>query len=205
MSANVNTVVTNIDLGRLDDGDLNSLEAFLGQYEEQYKQAEIRKAVTDLKEGNYTGRITKVGFDKLPDGSKYMLKYEIEVLTAKEFSNNDEIGNTTQVTQWINPANSATIEDELGRIKQTLYNMGIEITNPAVLANKAKSPLPALVGSEVRFQVKHNKSTKDESKVFVNTYINGLISKPKTKTAVVNSTSEVLEVANNANDDDIPF
>lgn len=197
-----NTTVANIDLGRLTDDDLGALEGFLGQYEAEYKEAEVRKTVVDLKEGNYTGKIIEVGFDKLPSGSKYMLKWKIEVLTAKEFSNNDEIGNITQVTQWLNPAN---LKDDITRLKQTLYNLGIEIENPAVLANKEKSPLPALVGCEVKFNVKHNKSTENEDKKFVNVYINGLISKPKVKSAVASSTSEVLEVANNATDDDIPF
>lgn len=162
----------------LDLAELSDLGSFLSNYQEQFKAAQVRKTPVDLAAGNYTGKIEKVYFDKLPDGSKFMLKWEISVLSAKEPKNQDQIGNLTQKTEWINPSDSANVPDQLARIKQSLYNAGLVVDDIAVVANPDGKLLGSLAGCVVKFVVQINENKNNPDKPYINLYINGVISRP---------------------------
>lgn len=165
----------------LDLAELTDLGSFLNNYQEQFKAAEVRKTPADLPAGNYTGKVQKIYFDKLPDGSRFMLKWELSVLSAKEPQNIDQVGGLTQKTEWINPSDSSKVPDDLARIKQSLFNAGLIVDNIADVAAPDGRLLNSLVGSVLKFVVQHNQN-KDSGKTFVNLYINGLISKPNPTT-----------------------
>jgi hypothetical protein len=191
----------------LDLNDLNDLGNFFTNYDEQFTVAKVTKTATDLPEGSYTGKLTKLEFDKLQDGSKYLLRFEVEVLTAKEPANADQIGNLTSKVIWINPASNQLNDDGqlqwVADIKQNLYNVGLVIDNSKLsqLAHPTNSPLQSAIGNVVKFQVKHNYSTKTD-KTYVNLYFQGVVMKALSASVNSNDTNNNLTIVS---EDNIPF
>lgn len=174
----------------LDLTQINELGSFLNDYQEEFKKAEVRKVPIDLAPGTYTGKLTNVFLDKMPDGSRYMLKWEILVLTA-EPQNLDQIDNLTQRTNWININDSTKLLGDLQRIKQAFYDVGYLVNDIKQVIDPSGNLLRSLKGTVVQFNVQHNKSD-DGKKTFVNLYINKVVSKAEvnSNTEEVNSDSE---------------
>ncbi len=188
----------------LDLNDLNDLQSFLGNYDEQFQQIQVSKTPVELPEGNYTGKIIKIGFDKTQTGNKYLLKFEVEVLTAKEPANADQIGNVTSKTLWIDPAsNKLNNQGEIrwvADIKQNLYDIGLPVlTNVQLsqLADPVKSILPNAIGNIVKFK-RQNGVTDD--KTYANLYFQGLIMK-----ALETKVNNVVPSDKTVTEDDLPF
>lgn len=176
----------------LDLNDLNDLGNFFTNYDEQFQTAKVSKIATKLPKDDYTGKITKLEFDKTQKG-KYLLKFEIEVLTA--MTNFDQVGNLTSKEIWIDPAsnklNNEGQQKWVADIKQNLYQIGLIVDNQKLseLADPKKSILPTAIGNVVKFKTDYKTI---EEQTYYNVYFQGFIAKAE------NNEQEVSK-------DDIPF